>query len=551
MNKHFAIIPITGFALLTLAGCGTTTNGAGAGNAPVTNSTASTASTAGTAGTNGVSPSVANTNNATSHAGTATNNNVEVSVSSTPTVQATDAREIALVKQHGYSVSGTTPSAIVRTASGDTLVAWIATATQSQDGHNQLVFFFLNGKYLGTDTAKPSLMISNAKAVDSGISVTYPVYRKGDSFADPTGTPVTIVYTWNGSKLVPNQPYPHQFQTGRTSSQFGTTNQPLNSVSMTDSNSGWATGQGSVWLTTDGGVQWNNVTPNALSKSKQLEIKVFGLTATQAWVAVTNDSSVDNPVSIFHTSNGGESWNKQQFSDVGNPITLHFSDSSNGWLALMQGAAAGSEGETLYNTHNGGTTWSKVGVANYNRGSLPFGGDKTGASFLNHNHGWATGFTPVNGRIYLYQTTDAGGTWNLQSVPVPSSWKNAELTSYPPVFFSQQDGILPVSSGSTLLMYRTTNGGQSWLFGKPVQSAAENEAIQAWSFPSFNDGFAADGNLLLKTKNGGQTWSAFTPNISLQNVSQLQFTSSEDGWALMNSQVLYHTSDGGHTWMRE
>ena len=129
------------------------------------------------------------------------------------------ASEIAWIKNKGYSVNDATPNATVKTASGSILTAWIAAATQSQDGYNQFVFFFLNGRYIGTDTAKPSLEITSAEAVGQGIAVTYPVYRKGDSFANPTGTPVTITYTWNGTRLVPNKPYPKQFLASSVASQ--------------------------------------------------------------------------------------------------------------------------------------------------------------------------------------------------------------------------------------------------------------------------------------------------------------------------------------------
>lgn len=118
--------------------------------------------------------------------------------------------EIALINGKGYNVTATKPNASVQTSSGETLAAWIGVKMGS-DGHNQFVFFFFNGKYLGTDTAKPSLEITSAKAAVNGIAVTYPVYKKNDSFANPTGTPVTITYTWSGSKLVPNKPYPKQF----------------------------------------------------------------------------------------------------------------------------------------------------------------------------------------------------------------------------------------------------------------------------------------------------------------------------------------------------
>ncbi len=107
---------------------------------------------------------------------------------------------------------GSTPTASVQTSGGGTLTAWIAILTASQDGHDEYVFFFHGGKYVGTGTAHPSLEITSAKPAGLGsIAVKYPVYKKGDSFANPTGTSVTIRYHWNGTKLVANKPYPKQF----------------------------------------------------------------------------------------------------------------------------------------------------------------------------------------------------------------------------------------------------------------------------------------------------------------------------------------------------
>lgn len=216
MNKHLTLIPVTGLVFLTLAGCAATPNSNSAGSNSVTNSTANTS------GVNDVSNSTGAANNTPSNTGHDTNS-VQVSVSSTTTPESYFANEIALIKNKGYSMSGTTPTATVKTTSGDTLTAWITTATQSQDGYNHLVFFFLNGKYIGIDTTKPSLEITSAKAAGYGIAVTYPVYKKSDSFANATGTPVTITYTWNGLKLVANKAYPKQFQANNTNHTSSTT----------------------------------------------------------------------------------------------------------------------------------------------------------------------------------------------------------------------------------------------------------------------------------------------------------------------------------------
>ncbi|QSO48445.1 WD40/YVTN/BNR-like repeat-containing protein [Alicyclobacillus mengziensis] len=325
----------------------------------------------------------------------------------------------------------------------------------------------------------------------------------------------------------------------------------LTSINMVNSKTGWATGHNSVWFTKDGGVSWTQVTPKGLRASSNLQMKVYGIGDKNAWVATSDTSSISNPLSIYYTSNGGQTWVKQGIHDAGDPMSLHFRDQNHGWIALMQGAAMGSERETIYQTNDGGATWNKIAVTNdVKGGTLPFCGDKTGVSFIDNKHGWATGFTPANGHVYLYKTTDDGKDWVSQTLSVPSSVKGAQFTSYPPLFFGHQDGILPVSSGAELVAYRTTDGGKRWVPGKVVRSTVQNPAIQAWSFPTMNNGFATDGDKMFTTTDSGQTWTSFTSNIPLKNVTTMQFVSSTDGWAVISTGALYRTTDGGHTWSK-
>jgi hypothetical protein len=88
---------------------------------------------------------------------------------------------------------------------GSTLYAWPAVCTGSADGYCQKVFFFIDSRYLGTDTARASNAITNVQASGTGsIAVTYPSYAPQDPLCCPSGKPVTITYHWTGSKLVPS-----------------------------------------------------------------------------------------------------------------------------------------------------------------------------------------------------------------------------------------------------------------------------------------------------------------------------------------------------------
>lgn len=206
MNKRLALIPVTGFVLFSLAGCATTNHETNATHTQTATSASNAVGGGGTAG-------AGNQTTAGNTGSVSTGNTVTIGAAdSTPSPSSTYAKEIALMKKKGYSANERTPSATVTSTSGDQVTAWLTTATQSQDGYNHFVFFFVNGQFIGTDTAKPSLEITRVAASGNGIAVTYPVYKANDAYADPTGTPVTITYTWTGSKLVPNKPYPSQFQ---------------------------------------------------------------------------------------------------------------------------------------------------------------------------------------------------------------------------------------------------------------------------------------------------------------------------------------------------
>ena len=90
-------------------------------------------------------------------------------------------------------------------ARGGDLIAIAGTFIQSADGYNQWVFFFLDGTYLGTDTAVPSpgLQITG-NAGPGAISVQYVAYGPNDPLCCPTLPPAVITYTWDGSSLIPN-----------------------------------------------------------------------------------------------------------------------------------------------------------------------------------------------------------------------------------------------------------------------------------------------------------------------------------------------------------
>jgi LppP/LprE lipoprotein len=105
------------------------------------------------------------------------------------------------IRAKGYKA---VPSSIAKTPGGvgKTLYAVLGICEGSADGHCQKVFFFLDDRYLGTDTKSPSNEIKSEVAVGTGsIDVTYANYKTDDPLCCPSGQPVTIRYKWNGTRL--------------------------------------------------------------------------------------------------------------------------------------------------------------------------------------------------------------------------------------------------------------------------------------------------------------------------------------------------------------
>lgn len=141
-----------------------------------------------------------------------------------------------------------------------------------------------------------------------------------------------------------------------------------------------------------------------------------------------------------------------------------FINPTDGWKASYNFIGMFNEDMILYKTNNGGKTWDEI--ANSKNNTLLIG-DKTGIYFIDSNKGWITSNTPWEGIIGLYSTDDSGITWNKQNLNIPDNYKHSLINAYPPLFFSNLDGILltfPASESTkqNFLFFVTNDGGKTW-----------------------------------------------------------------------------------------
>jgi photosystem II stability/assembly factor-like uncharacterized protein len=159
-----------------------------------------------------------------------------------------------------------------------------------------------------------------------------------------------------------------------------------------------------------------------------------------------------------------------------------------GWLSADQGWLVA--GNRLYWTNDLGKNWQDISPEPIQL-----------AYFLRSGEAWALS-TEDQARLSLYRSSSWGITWEKLEITLPpDSWRPVQL--------------------------QFTSPTTGWIVLKKVTS-------QAFDF-----------GLLMKTSDGGLTWTTY----NLPMTAPINFLSDDDGWMVNTTQdMVYHTSDGGRTW---
>ena len=180
-------------ALGLLSGCGSQTKTVTAAGSPRATSTSATTHT--------TSSTPATTTTATTPASTTTTRAApepSFTESEQETKSGTLGAAVATVRARGF-----TPNDPSEYHSGQTLRVLLGTRTGSGDGYGQQAFFFLDGRYLGTDAKEPSAKLRIVSQGDTEVAIAYPLYRSSDPLCCPGGGQRVVHFALNNGKLAP------------------------------------------------------------------------------------------------------------------------------------------------------------------------------------------------------------------------------------------------------------------------------------------------------------------------------------------------------------
>ncbi|HTB50616.1 MAG TPA: LppP/LprE family lipoprotein [Solirubrobacteraceae bacterium] len=110
---------------------------------------------------------------------------------------------VAVVTAHGYTAGETSTY-----RPDQTLRVLVGTRTGSSDGYGQQAFFFVDGRYIGTDTSEPSASVKVVGQSDTEVTLAYPLYKPGDPLSKPSGGEKTVHFQLNNGRLVALNPIP-------------------------------------------------------------------------------------------------------------------------------------------------------------------------------------------------------------------------------------------------------------------------------------------------------------------------------------------------------
>lgn len=198
-TRHTILLALCAGAVTLLAACGSGTKTVTkASTPPLTQSTA-TQTQPGTTQKTGTQTTPAQT----TQTSTSTHSTTTRAAPEPAFTQSESSSEGLSAASATVRAKGFTPSDTSAYHSDQALRVLVGTRTGSGDGYGQQAFFFVNGRYIGTDTKDTSATVKVLSQSDTEVTLGYPLYRSNDPLSSPSGGEAHVTFQLNNGKLTP------------------------------------------------------------------------------------------------------------------------------------------------------------------------------------------------------------------------------------------------------------------------------------------------------------------------------------------------------------
>jgi photosystem II stability/assembly factor-like uncharacterized protein/tetratricopeptide (TPR) repeat protein len=277
---------------------------------------------------------------------------------------------------------------------------------------------------------------------------------------------------------------------------------------------------------------------------------------------------------IWHTINGGKSWERQPTGTRASIRGVHFLTPYSGWAVGRAELPGGRSTGVVLATADGGLQWSPASV-----NAVP---GLNVVKFFGERHGIAAGDGSEAYPSGLFQTVDGGRTWK----PIPGVRNPTWLAGD---FSDPQTGVLAgawnrlatvregilgevdvdslsgrnvtglkvngeravaVGQGGLIMLSRDT-AGVRWSFAdlklpQEVRAAIDFDAVAVRGSHIWAVG--RPGSVVFHSPDSGSTWEVFKTGQPLP-LHAVCFVDEKHGWAAGEFGTILSTNDGGKTWV--
>ncbi|MBS1494791.1 MAG: T9SS type A sorting domain-containing protein [Bacteroidetes bacterium] len=296
-----------------------------------------------------------------------------------------------------------------------------------------------------------------------------------------------------------------------------------------------------LYKSTDAGNQWSEFLIDSVSHSWFNDLKFTNINTGYSF---NNFNSYDGH--IFKTTDGGQSWNLLTINGTDTLYALSFPGENTGFIC--------GPSKKIFKTTNAGSNWISYnlpsGTSNYEQ-----------TFFLNENTGWILTpsriFKTVNGGINF---TNLGSTPGIASgygffdgntgygyfngfyrtTNSGQNWTAVDIRAYRLNILNSTTGLITGAYGE---ISKTTNSGFNWT-QLSLSAVPVSNSVNKISFTDQNYGWAAAGNRLLKTTNGGTQW--ITQPDTSKLYSSVKFIDQNTGVFSAYGGIYLSTSSGNN-----
>lgn len=312
-----------------------------------------------------------------------------------------------------------------------------------------------------------------------------------------------------------------------------------------DGLNGWIVGDwGTLLKTTDGGKSFQKV-DTIIFEDRSLKAIHF-IDQFHGWIITYNNpNDIKNSGNIYHTNDGGHTWNKQLQTESA-LFGLHFIDRMTGWVV--------GDKRTIFTTSDGGINWDHITHGSNQRHKEEYGQPESlgneplhtftlyAVDFSDIEHGWIVGDLGVI--LHTSIDTKNSGTrkWKHQRGG-PRFHNSADGLLLGVDFISNKVGWVVGENGTIL---HTRNGGVTW----ESQSNPTHLLFDICAVSESQGYVVGDRGAILETDNGGIEWKS-QDSRTPECFGATHFVNKNKGWAVAEAGVILHTTNGGAVWHQQ